>query len=304
MYELEYHVAAMGSDPMRAVGAVRRLASMAPATWGYEAGLWELRVNRPMAALAYFERVGEEGFVGAPPYQHGYWSAWSEALHRLERDEEALRVALEGRRRFPESHRLLEREIAALAGLGRVEEVSARVWESTATNEWMCVWRAALELRAHGHVDAALQAARAAARLNTDPLVEAQVLLHFEGNEAAARALVRGLVEADPDNMDYLGMSGVLAARHDEPVFDLDYRLETWEEPGLHGRNTLWRAKIAAARGERITAVRLLSQAHMEGAYFSASLYRDLDLESLRGYHAFDQFISPREGSATETHGN
>ncbi len=297
--ELEYHLAATGADPTRSVGAIRRLAAIAPATWSYEAGLWELGVNRPVAALAYFERAAEDDFVAGARYHQGFWSAWSEALHRLGRDEEALRVALEGRGRFPESHRLLEREIAALAALDRVEEVSGRVWESTATNEWMCVWRAALELRAHGHAEAALQAARSAAGLNIDPFIAAQVLLHFEGREDEARARVEELVQADPDNLDYLGMSGVLAARGDEPVLDLNYRLATWDDPGLRGRNTMWRAKIAAARGDRISAVRLLSQAHMEGLHFSASLHRDPDLEPLHGYHAFNELVRPRDGPAT-----
>jgi DNA-binding SARP family transcriptional activator len=297
--ELEYHLAATGADPRRTVGAVRRLASTAPAAWSYEAGLWELRVNRPVAALEYFERVAEDRFVGAAQDREGYWSARSEALHRLGRDEEALQVALEGRSRFPESHRLLEREIAALAGLSRVVEVGERVWESNASNEWMCVWRAALELRAHGQAEAARQAARSAVGLTTDPLIAVQVLLHFEGREDEARARIRELVQAEPDNLDYLGMSGVLAARHDEPVFDLDHRLETWDQPGIRGENTMWRAKIAAARGERISAVRLLSQAHMEGMYFSASLHRDPDLESLRGYHAFQEFMRPRDAPAT-----
>jgi hypothetical protein len=249
--------------------------------------------------LEYFERVAEDRFVGAAQDREGYWSARSEALHRLGRDEEALQVALEGRSRFPESHRLLEREIAALAGLSRVVEVGERVWESNASNEWMCVWRAALELRAHGQAEAARQAARSAVGLTTDPLIAVQVLLHFEGREDEARARIRELVQAEPDNLDYLGMSGVLAARHDEPVFDLDHRLETWDQPGIRGENTMWRAKIAAARGERISAVRLLSQAHMEGMYFSASLHRDPDLESLRGYHAFQEFMRPRDAPAT-----
>jgi DNA-binding SARP family transcriptional activator/TolB-like protein len=297
MRELEYHLAAAGADPKRSVAAARRLAAMAPATWSYDAGLWELRMNRPVEALRYLERVASDRWVGAARERDGYWAARSEALHRLERDDEALTVAVEGRTRFPESHLLLEREIAALAGLGRVAEARRRVWESAATGEWRCVWKAVLELRAHGYSEAALEAARAAARLTADPLVSAQVMLHFEGREDEARAGIEELVQANPDSVDYVGMSGVLRARQGDPVLDVDRRLATWDAPGIRGRNTMWRARIAAAQGDGISALRLLGQAVMEGMYFSPSLHRDMDLEPLRGYHAFEEFMRPRDAA-------
>jgi DNA-binding SARP family transcriptional activator/TolB-like protein len=295
--ELDFHLAAAGPDVGQAVTAVRRLAQMAPAMWSHEAGIWELRVNRPTTALAYFERVVPgvwgEGVRDRPEY----WSARSEALHRLGRDEEALDIALEGRRRFPESGLLLEREIAALAGLGRVEDAIDHIWEGAATRQWLCAWRAALELRAHGHPEAALQAARSATRLNSDPLLRARALLHFEGREDEARSRIDALAQAHPDNVDYVGMSGVLAARRRDfaAILDVDHRLELWDEPGVPGRNTLWRARIAAARGEQVTAVRLLGQAHDEGMYFSEDLHRDIGLEPLRGYHAFQELLRARD---------
>jgi tetratricopeptide (TPR) repeat protein len=287
-------LAAAEADAERTVTEMRRLVEAAPMTWAYDAGLWELRVNRPEVALEHFERLFREAPGAVAPVRAEHWARWSDALHRLGRDGEALDVAKEGRKHHPESESLLEREIAALAGLGRVDEVNRQAWKSAVHREGLCAWRAALELWAHGHEEAAAAAASSAVRLNTHPFVTARATLYFEGDVERASAMMNELLRSHPNNLDYLGMSGVLAARQDElaTILDVDHRLETWTDPHIRGQNTYWRAKIAAARGEQVSAVRLLSQAVAEGMYFSEELHRDIGLAQLRGYPPFEAFMA------------
>ncbi len=295
--EVDFQLAAVDEDTERTVAAARRLADTAPITWSYEAGLWELRVNRPGAALERFEQamggISETGIPGRPEY----WAHWSDALHRLDQHDEALRVARDGRRHHPESEALLEREIAALAGLGRLDEVDRQIWKSALHREGHCVWLAALELKAHGHEEAAMAAARSAIRLGTHPLIEVQAALHFEGDDERAATMMRTLRVDHPDELEYLGMRGVVAARQQDlaTLLDVDRDLVLWNDPHAHGRPTFWRAKIAAARGEHVSAVRLLSQAVAEGMHFSQELHRDLDLSALSSYSVFQDFMRPAD---------
>jgi hypothetical protein len=55
-----------------------------------------------------------------------------------------------------------------------------------------------------------------------------------------------------------------------------------------------WRASIAAARGEREEALRLLQLAISERVTYGNWLHNEPALDSLRGYPPFETLVRPR----------
>ena len=104
----------------------------------------------------------------------------------------------------------------------------------------------------------------------------------------------------DPNSLTPLGRLGIIAAieeRTDEAVA-FARELAEIDRPYVGGGPTFWRAKIAAALGDREDAVSLFRQAVAEGLSFwnissGSRFHHDIDLESLRGYAPFDEILKP-----------
>jgi hypothetical protein len=96
--------------------------------------------------------------------------------------------------------------------------------------------------------------------------------------------------------MTVLGVLGTLAARRGDTVEarQIANTLAAWDEPYLLGRNTAWRARIAALIDEREEAMRLLRQAVDEGAHVWDWLHSEPDFTALREYPPFVEFGRPR----------
>ena len=122
-----------------------------------------------------------------------------------------------------------------------------------------------------------------------------RVLYLLERWEEAHR-VAGELVREAPTNPDDLGYLGTLAARLGEgPEADgISARIRALEIPYDAGNATYWRARIAAVLGEREEAVRLLHEAHAEGLPFSVDLHTERDLDSLRDYPPFQEFMRPK----------
>ena len=93
-----------------------------------------------------------------------------------------------------------------------------------------------------------------------------------------------------------LSSQGVVAAR----LGDLESALRFSRElAGIEGRNepgmsTLWQARVEAVLGNKEEAVALLRQAFGEGVGFGIWAHRDMDLETLRGFPPFEEFMKPK----------
>ena len=74
----------------------------------------------------------------------------------------------------------------------------------------------------------------------------------------------------------------------------MSQELADMDDSILLGRNTYNRGCIAALLGENERAVDLLREAHGQGQGFDEEWHRNIDLESLRGYKAFDEFMRPK----------
>ena len=162
-----------------------------------------------------------------------------------------------------------------------------------------------LELRAHGFGDAATEmfdrVIRWVRALPADEFDSQggglKYALIAAGRWDEARSEFEVLLETSPDNIEYLGGLGVIAAGDGAPdrARNFSNRLAAIDRPYLFGAHTLWQARIAAMLGERDEAVRLLRRAFDERVSHGLWTHRDIYFESLRGYEPFEALIRPRE---------
>jgi tetratricopeptide (TPR) repeat protein len=224
--------------------------------------------------------------------------------------ESELRHAEVGRRANPQDVRALVYVLRALAALGRIDAVRVR-FDSIAASEplggydpgraWV---EAATDLRAHGHDAARREALDRAlgwyaalpnaerARLRTG---RAQALYAAERWDEA-RVLVDSIRLESPDDEVMHGLQGAIAARlgNTEETMRIDAELAAIDRPYSYGRPELWRAKIAAILGDREQAVSLLREAYEKGQGYGTRYLHDMDLESLRDYPPFEEWIRPK----------
>ena len=160
---LDYHKAALRRDRQGAYEAMRRVVELSPGSeWAYMLAYRLLQINRPREAVQLLTSLDpEQGWMRSWPRR---WSRLAQARHMLGEHELELRDVQRGLLQHPGSEVLVERELIALAALGRVEEVFRRLKESRTNVDSAsdvrvsAVWRASTaisELKAHGHSAAA-----------------------------------------------------------------------------------------------------------------------------------------------------
>jgi tetratricopeptide (TPR) repeat protein len=299
-------------DRTAAYRASRRLTELAPAWAGmrYQAGYDAQRLNRPREAIEWLLKID----VAAPEIADwvSYWGVLTSARHMLQDHSRELDDAGRGRRQYPGNSVTLLYEVRALAALGRVAEVEARVREASSmktsggTTPGSVIRAAGEELRAHGHAEpsrAALE--QAAAWFRGRPAAEAATpairgglarTLYWAGRFEEAQALYEGLGKDVPDNTAYLGYRGVLAGRQGrrEDAQRIAAELRDLTRPNLFGEHTLWRARIAAVLNQRDEALALLREAFAQGQVFGVWLHADIAFEGLRGDPAFKELAEPK----------
>jgi tetratricopeptide (TPR) repeat protein len=292
--------------------AARCMAEAAPGSDDArrEVALFTWRLNRPGEAIELLRELDPDR--GLIKQWGGYWYFLGEAYHMLSDYEGELEVARQGRQRFPGTQETHFVEARALAALGRLDEVTARVAAIRALRPregWPNVMKdVADELRAHGHREAAhkvLDESIAWYQSRPHDTEESRAALALTLYRAErwgdALRLYEELAEEYPENTTYLAGLGKLAARRG----DREEALRISDE--LRGLSTssvqsayvpLRRARIAALLGDRDEAMTLLRLAIDEGATpFSGHgtwLHRDIDFESLREYPPFQEFLRPK----------
>ena len=99
-----------------------------------------------------------------------------------------------------------------------------------------------------------------------------------------------------PDQIDYAGYLGVIAARQGDrqQALRIDRTLAGLKRPYLFGQHTMWRARIHAILGEREGAVALLWEALGQGYPHFHGLHTDLAFASLRDYAPFEELVKPK----------
>lgn len=294
-------------DAYRAAIQMQALAPTSTNT--YVSALYAAILNRPRQTIALLNQIDQQSHM--PTTWKAYWGVLAAAYHTLGQHDEELNVAQRARSLFPNDLGTLGYELCALSALGKTQEVEQGLDECLSipappnTDRGVTMRDGALELRAHGFTDAsrdALERTLAWYRTRTPAqlkklrfgLGQTQYLaLQFE----EARKTFEVLLKESPDNIDYHGYLGVLAARRNDRNEALKFSswLESLNRPYLFGQHLIWRAEIAALLGEQERAVMLLREAFAQGAVHGIWWHRDPDLESLRDYGSYKELMKVKE---------
>ncbi len=266
--------------------------------------------NRPREAVETYRRFG------APPYQgHALGTDWTNqfcsALHRLGQYDRALGEAHRVRTGFPEQSDLWTIEADALAALGRTAQLDLLLDEYAAAAPIIGArvhpaLGAAMELRAHGHREASIAAAARAVTFyrswpgspsdSTAGLAGLLDALRYAERWKEAAAVCRELLRSSPQDPDYLGLQGTLAARlgKREEAMRISGELQRMSGPYLFGTNTYRRACIVAVLGDRQEAVNLIRESFAEGRPYTTIIHREIDFESLWDFAPFRELLKPK----------
>ena len=297
-------------EVLRALHQLQRLAPR-EALFTYGVALNEIGINKPRLALDLFEKVEvPEGWLNVAP---GTWwySGWCRAHHFLGNYKKELEVIRRARKYYPDTLTMMAIEVRALVALGKIEEVRKVVDESLLSRSSLgtagsVMLQAARELRVRGHLEAFKEIAaravewykgRAAGKEETaawrSALAEA---LYVSERWEEAGALIVKLRSEDPENIDYIGYMGTLAARRGdkERALSISEEMKKIDRPYTFGAQTYWRARIAALLGMKGEAVEFLSQAFAQGFNYDIELFQQADLDPLRDYASFKELIKPK----------
>jgi TolB-like protein len=302
---LENLQAVLAGDHETALRLARRMNEMAPASMLVGQAAGAVATNRPAEAVAAFRQPKNERRVMNEWF--GYWWHLATAHHMLGDHGKELKVARDGRQQFPEQ--LLLMESRALAALGRVAELERLLHENppSASARYTpadALRNGAIELRAHGHGEAAerffeealawYRARPEAERTRLRPMY-ARTLYEAQRWEEA-HVLFKQLAVEQPGNVDNLGSLGTIAARRGDraEAKRISTLLAASTQPYLRGAHTLWRARIAAQLGDSEEALHLLRQAFSEGQGYDLWLHTDVDLDLLRELRAFRALVRPK----------
>lgn len=266
-----------------------------------------------MAALDAVDPERDE-IAGMP----GYWSMLSMALHMAGEYERQLSMGRDVESRFPKDTRGLNYQIRALAALGHVDTLDAILsrgflvatapgWDAVGLSLHVLAFD---ELRAHGHGEHAVPLLERAVayyasapdslqRVPRQRLEMARGLLRL-GRLADARRMAEDLIDDERVRGEVLiaahSLIGVAAAASGDEAGARaqDRWLAGAATRFTFGGHTEARARIAAVLGQREEAVRLLHQAVREGLTYENNKHLDFELQRLRGYPPFEEWLRPK----------
>ena len=301
-YYLDRALAWCRGDMDAAYIAAKRMAAVSPhSTYAkYISARSALPINHPREAVETLERLGWK-----KPHISGYYSDLAGALHQLGRHERELEVAELYRRRHAGSLLPAEALVRALSALGRVDEVRqvvtsglSRVSIEPSAAPHTVALRAAKELVAHGHPDAGHRIAQDLAEwLRQRPASEERdslvaTALLAAGRFASVYPLAKRLLAADSANPAYLTLVGVSAAAMNDRA-EVSRISRALAKMRADGRRAYEQAAIAAALGERNSAVALLREAIRNGDTDVFEDDADPFFLSLHGYPPYDDLVKP-----------
>ena len=277
-------------------------------TLHYHLGNLYLRLHQDGSALREFRPI-----LDSSMRWDGWFAGWialpiSRILHQRGEFAEELRLARRGMEVVPDNTLFRQREIAALAALGRVAEVEQAVHAGNLLkpSRGLAGSRpleavAASEFHAHGREE---EGRRWAAQFldRRLPLSTPQLrgdtlhMLRILGRQRQALALVDAQLAKDPDNPDPLSDRGILLAELGEvtKARSVEARLAALpSRPGARPGHPFERACVLAALGEKEQMVEQLRQAMMGGWNPAPLLTHDEVFRKFRGYPPFEELIKP-----------
>ncbi len=280
----------------------------------YLIGYLALELNRPQVTVDTFAKKDFQVWLSLwTGRAAGSWafSDLTRAHHMLGNYKQELKEARCGLEHYPNMLSLRRHEVRALAALGRIDEIKKIIDESLAIMSQAgtpgdVMREAAQELRARRHLEAYKEVAARAVDWYRDRLSEKEATekerydlaraLYIAEQWEECLALIEELASEKPDNIDYKGYLGTLAARKGdrEEALRISTELKNIDQPYLFGNHTYWCACIASLLGEREQAVALLQNAFAQGLGYGVYLHHEMDLEPLRNYKPFQELLKPK----------
>jgi DNA-binding SARP family transcriptional activator/Cdc6-like AAA superfamily ATPase/tetratricopeptide (TPR) repeat protein len=314
----DYLSARRNGDRSGEYSAAKRAAQIAPGSFAavFLAPRGAMQLNRPGEAVQLLSQIDRDRSAasGLP----SYWNIMAHSLHMLGRYDDQLAVARDLTRRIPEETRALYYEVRALSALGRTREldgVLSRSLSLPTDSEYGppgmgAHQTAADELRFHGNpqyarivLERVLLFYRSAPEaVRRIPRFQHEIAYaNYElGRLAEARAIYEQLVRtkaigsADGRVITYY-LAFVAAAQGDTArAKEVVAELQRDPERNHRGLDAFFLARLAAVRGQRELAVRLLHQATSEGKTFDNTIHHLYEFERLRGYEPFEQWLRPK----------
>jgi tetratricopeptide (TPR) repeat protein/predicted Ser/Thr protein kinase/predicted secreted protein len=272
-----------------------------------------LVLNRPREAVEAYALLAslDPKTIFVRPASGWCLKALASAHHMLGEYKKELKVAKQAEKYFPKNLQFPAIEVRSLAALGKTGEVRKVVEGSLDVDETSgapgnVMMEAAQELYAHGHKDASLEfAAMAIEWAGGRPEAERKTegrqgfyadALYFAGRLDEAGKIYASLAAEHPEDIDYQGCLGTLAARRGDrdEALRISGELAAIDRRFLFGSHTYWRACIATLLGEKEQAVALLKEAFSQGQGYGVSLHRDINLEPLWDYPPFKELLRPK----------
>ena len=289
----------------------------------YYIGFSELNARRPREAIAMLEKVPFSWMSSTPGMRWAPSYFLAQAHHRLGEYDEELAAVRQSRQHFPDVLELRAREVAALAALRHLDQAEGIVEEAAASPArigglGMVFMLSAVELRAHGHREAAQRVAdRAAAWVAERPPpeqaryqpVRVQALFlagHWQEAKRAAEALPGTRQARSWDILTIwwgqpavyrLGWIGSIAARLRDTAEArvVAAQLRDFVSSCPADDRTYWRAAIAAQLGAKDEAMRLFEETVAQESNKVWQADHDVLLEPLWDEPRFRALVRPYE---------
>ena len=307
---LDYRLGIIRGNGELALSASRTASRLAPASKAvYNHAVAAFQNGYIHEALSTIESIQPDR--GSMRGFASYWSIYGSIVHALGDYDREQGIGNAARAAYPQRLMAFPPLLRALAARGRLSEIDAALRQArTLPPDPYFYWdhgalliETAEELRAHGRPrDAARYFTElrdwAAAR-DSVPRMKWRVVqaLYALGRWPEASSTLATLRHSDPENVDYVGMTGLLHSRmgrRAEAMLIAD-TLARRRKPYELGMPSTYRARIAATLGDRDLAVEALLRAFAEERPFQVWVHRDIDLESLRGYAPFQRILRGKD---------
>ncbi len=274
---LQFFEATLADDGERALRLIRQTSAIAPASQAtYDLAYTALRVGRWEEALEALGRLSPD--KGAMRGWSSYWTQLTHALHLAGDHARERRAARELRSRFPDRRVGLVLEVRAAAAMGDTATVDSLLTDATALppdTYWSlgaAMVVAGEELIAHGYSAGPAYLDRAvhwlANQLARDPSNRPHrywigSALYDGGQWSDAAPYFQSLVTDYPNRVGYNGLAALVSARLGDTA---GARRKLGDSPRYQlGDYTVYRARLAAIRGDSATARALFSEALAHG---------------------------------------
>lgn len=302
---LDWSIAENSGNKAKAMRFIKKAEELAPRsrTIKHIIGFTAKDQNLPRLTV---ENYTEFGYKRISEWIRGYWgfAVLASAQYMLGEYEEALDVIQLSRQHFPDQSSNLRYEAILQAALGHIQEVDRIIDESfqlSGSAPGSIMRNAAKALRAHGYKDVAHEVLRRAlswykSRISGDHRYSIARVLYMDEQWAEAQQYFEQLYREYPDNQNYQGYTGVLAARlgDREKANRILEELYNKDEPYLFGSHLYWCARIAVVIGEHQRAVDLMREAYGQGWGYGMYELLEMDFESLRNYPPYIELMRPK----------